>query len=121
MPLALVPYMVPTMERATRAQVFHACADAQTAVGERGLSTAVNNLKEQLAHRGVDRVATRSVFSASRMVLPGGFRKPLQRSASCRSSRRSPPQRASSMTPFLNVQAQLARALLRCAPATPWV
>ncbi len=98
------------------AQVFQAGADGQAALGERALRAAVSDLQEQLAHGGVDRVAyqvriERFQDRLARQNFGGHGSRVRHAGAADRLHQR-----------FLNdavldVERELARALLRRAPA----
>ena len=96
------------------AEVVEGAPTGRPPPGELDLAAAVNDLQEDLAHSNVDGVAEVGVKGLE-MVLPGRI------SEAMAAEWVMPEQpmvstRASSMMPSLDVQRELAGALLRCAP-----
>ncbi len=100
----------------TLAQILQAGADVQTVVGERGLGAAVYDLQEQLAHGGVDGVADQVGIQRLKDGLArqnfAGHRGGMGHAGAAERFHQRLFDDA-----VLDVQAQLARALLRRAPA----
>ena len=98
------------------AQVVQTCADGQTVLRESGLAAAVDDLQEQLAHCHVDGVAHQVGVQSFQNGLAG-------QDLACHSSRVGHAGAADGLhqslldDTVLDVQRQLAGALLGCTPA----
>ena len=106
---------MPVMERTTLAQVVQTCADGQTVLRESGLAAAVDDLQEQLTHSNVDSVADEVGVEGLEDGLTG-------KDLGSHGGRVGHTRAADGLNEgllddaVLDVQRELAGALLRCAP-----
>ena len=98
------------------AEIFHTCADYETALGESGLCASVYYLEEKLSHSGIDGVTYKVCIESLEDCFAG-------KDFSCHGGGVSHTGAAYSLYESLfdnavfDIERELAGALLRCAPA----